>query len=91
MDIIFILGLALIMAILLHTQTTGRADACYRLILFLPNVTATVAVGLVFTMVFDFNSGLINGILRSVGIPRLAWLNSTGLSKVPVMVLASGA
>ena len=86
-DIIFILGLALIMAILLHTQRlAGRRY--YRLILFLPNVTATVAVGLVFTMVFDFHSGLANGILRSVGIPRLAWLNSTELSKVPVMILA---
>jgi ABC-type sugar transport system permease subunit len=85
-DIIFILGLALVMAVLLHApRLQGRP--IYRLILYLPNVTATVAVGLVFTMVFDFNSGLANGFLQSLGLPRLAWLNSTGLSKVPVMVL----
>ncbi len=83
-DVVFILALALLMAILLHTPGGRRI---YRLVLFLPNVTATVAVGLVFTMVFDFNSGLVNGLLQSLGIPRLAWLNSTGLSKVPVMVL----
>ena len=85
-DVVFILALALLMAILLHTpRLSGRRF--YRVVLFLPNVTATVAVGLVFTMVFDFNSGLANGILQSLGIPRLGWLNSTGLSKVPVMVL----
>ena len=55
--------------------------------LFLPNVTATVAVGLVFNMVFDFNSGLINGMLKDLGLTPQPWLNSTGLSKIPVMVL----
>ena len=87
-DIVFILGLALIMAVLLHTpRMAGRRY--YRLILFLPNVTATVAVGLVFTMVFDFNSGLVNSHPPVPGAARGShWLNSTGLSKVPVMVLA---
>jgi len=86
-DVAFIICLALLMAVLLHTpRLSGRRF--YRLVLFLPNVTATVAVGLVFIMLFDFNSGLVNALLGSLGLPRLGWLNSTGLSKVPVMVLA---
>lgn len=85
-DVVFILSLALFMAVLL--QSNGlRARRGYRLILFLPNVTATVAVGLVFNMVFDYNSGLVNSVLQTLGMHRLPWLNSTGLSKIPVMVL----
>ena len=85
-DVVFILSLALFMAVLL--QSNGlRGRRVYRLILFLPNVTATVAVGLVFNMVFDYNSGLVNSILQALGMHRLPWLNSTGLSKIPVMVL----
>ena len=85
-DIVFILTLALFMGILLQGNRLG-GRRFYRVVLFLPNVTATVAVGLVFTMLFDFNSGLVNGMLQSMGFHRLPWLNSTGLSKIPVMVL----
>ncbi|MGA2548294.1 MAG: sugar ABC transporter permease [Rectinemataceae bacterium] len=85
-DTIFILGLAILMAILLNTQRLS-GKRFYRMVLFLPNVTATVAIGLVFSMVFDYNSGLLNWILQTFGIQRLAWMNSTGLSKIPVMVL----
>jgi ABC-type sugar transport system permease subunit len=86
-NIVSILLLSLLMASLLNDRMLGGRHL-YRLVLFLPNVTATVAVGLVFKMVFDYNSGLINGILGSVRLPILPWLNSTGLSKIPVMVLS---
>jgi ABC-type sugar transport system permease subunit len=86
-DVLFILVLALLMASALNVRGLGGKRG-YRLILFLPNVTATVAVSLVFTMVFDFNSGLANGILYTLGLRPLGWLNSTQLSKVPVMVLS---
>jgi ABC-type sugar transport system permease subunit len=85
-DTVFILGFALLMAILLNTPRLAR-QRFYRLVLFLPNVTATVAIGLVFSMVFDYNSGLMNWILQSFGLQPLGWMNSIGLSKIPVMVL----
>lgn len=85
-DTAFILVFALAMALLLNTPRLAR-QRYYRLVLFLPNVTATVAIGLVFSMVFDYNSGLMNWILKSVGLQPLGWMNSIGLSKIPVMVL----
>ncbi len=85
-DVGFIVALALAMASLLHNPWL-KGRRYYRLVLFLPNVTATVAVGLVFNMVFDFNSGLINDVLQSLGLARQRWLNSVELSKIPVMVL----
>ncbi|MGO8692478.1 MAG: carbohydrate ABC transporter permease [Rectinemataceae bacterium] len=86
-DTVFILGFALFMAILLNTPRLA-GKRFYRIILFLPNVTATVAIGLVFSMVFDYNSGLANWLLHGLGIKPLGWLNSTQLSKIPVMVLS---
>ena len=85
-DIIFIISLALIFASLLHNKWLKGGKA-FRVILFLPYVTATVAVGLVFNMIFDFNSGLVNSVLKSINITPQPWLNSTELSKVPVMIL----
>jgi ABC-type sugar transport system permease subunit len=85
-DVALIMTLALLMASLLHSPWL-KARRVLRLVLFLPNVTATVAVGLVFNMVFDLNSGLVNEILASVGLTRQPWLNSVELSKVPVMTL----
>lgn len=85
-DIVFILALALIFASLLHNVWLKGAKV-FTVALFLPYVTATVAVGLVFNMIFDFNSGLINSILRSLNTLAVPWLNSTQFSKIPVMVL----
>lgn len=85
-DIVFILSLAMIFASLLHNAWL-KGGKVFTVALFLPYVTATVAVGLVFNMIFDFNSGLINSILRSMNTPPVPWLNSTQYSKIPVMVL----
>ena len=85
-DIVFIMLLALIFASLLHNAWL-KGGKFFTITLFLPYVTATVAVGLVFNMIFDFNSGLINSILKSLHLMPLPWLNSTELSKIPVMVL----
>jgi ABC-type sugar transport system permease subunit len=84
--VVFVLLLALTLASLLH-NTWLRGGKTFRVIMFLPYVTATVAVGLVFNMLFDFNSGLINTILMNAGLAPVPWLNSTQWSKVPVMVL----
>jgi ABC-type sugar transport system permease subunit len=86
-DVALVLVLALVLATLLQNVWL-RGRGAYRVAGFIPYVTATVAVGLVFVMVFDQNSGLLNSLLKQLGIPAQPWLNSTGLSKVPVMVLS---
>jgi len=85
-DVVFILSLGLLFSSLLHNAWL-KGGKTFRVVLFLPYVTATVAVGLVFNMVFDFNSGLVNSILASLNLKPLPWLNSIEYSKVPVMLL----
>ncbi|MCB9137014.1 MAG: sugar ABC transporter permease [Caldilineaceae bacterium] len=81
-----IIPLALILASLLN-HTWLRAKRLIRTTVFLPYVTATVAVGLIFNMLFDYNSGLINSLLELIGLAPVPWLTSVQTSKLPVIFL----
>jgi ABC-type sugar transport system permease subunit len=85
--VLLIVPLSLLIASLLN-HAWLRAKTAYRTVMFLPYVTATVAVGLVFVMLFDFNRGVINDVLRTIGLTPQPWLNSVELSKVPIIVLS---
>jgi ABC-type sugar transport system permease subunit len=84
---LLIIPLSLLLASLLnHVWLKGKS--AYRTLMFLPYVTATVAVGLIFTMIFDFNSGLVNNLLRDWGMRPQPWLTSVEMSKIPVIILS---
>ncbi|WP_245540045.1 carbohydrate ABC transporter permease [Sediminispirochaeta bajacaliforniensis] len=84
-SLVLILPLALIIASLLNSVKKGRG--LFKLLSFLPYITATVAVGLIFNIMFDYNSGFINQLIQAFGGKPVAWLTSTKLSKVPVIIL----
>lgn len=67
-----VFGLAL--AILLNRKLAGRT--IYRASIFLPYVTSPAAMALVWLWIFDPQYGLINAILRSLGIAGPKWLAS---------------
>jgi multiple sugar transport system permease protein len=51
------------------------ASNIFKVIYFLPQVTSTVAVALIFSYVFQPNFGLVNGALRALGVQNLPlWL-----------------
>jgi multiple sugar transport system permease protein len=59
--------LTLIFAIILnHPRLRGRS--LYRLLLFLPVVTTTAVVGIVFAVMLDPSGGFVNEVLRSIGV-----------------------
>jgi len=60
------------LALLLHQRL--RLRGLFRLVYFLPYVTSQVAVGLVWSWVFNPTYGVANGILEGVGIPAQRWL-----------------
>ncbi len=68
------LPLALALAMLLNQRLPGRA--LYRLLFFAPYVLSEVITGVLFTMVFSPNHGLVNGALGLVGLGDLGttWL-----------------
>jgi len=70
---------ALFLAILLCGNVKGKNF--YRTVLFLPTVLSFLVVGLIFRSVLHPSTGLLNGVLRGIGLPFLAgrWLSDPNL------------
>ncbi|GAA1909156.1 sugar ABC transporter permease [Streptomyces sodiiphilus] len=74
LSLVIQLPLSLGLALLLNQRIRGRA--VYRLLFFAPYVLSEVITGVLFTMILAPDSGLLNWLLRSVGLESLerAWL-----------------
>ena len=66
--------LALVFAFLLNLATL-RGKAFFRAVYFLPNVTSTVAVAMVFSTLFANTYGLANFLLNMLGMKGIRWLS----------------
>lgn len=62
----FGMALGLLMALALHTGL--RARGIFRTAIFLPQVTATVAIALVWLWIYNPGNGLLNALLSFLGI-----------------------
>lgn len=58
----------------------------FETIFFIPYVTSTVAIGIVFRYFFNTNYGIINYFLALFGIAPVNWLNSVSMS-VPTLII----
>ncbi len=70
------LGMALSLALALLLNDKLRGVGLFRTIFFTPVVTSTVAAGVIFVWLMDYDQGAINWLLQSVGIGRINWLQS---------------
>lgn len=84
--IVFIIPLALLISVLL-TYKRLRGGLFFKSVTFFPYVCAAVAIGLIFNMMFDYNSGIINETLGFFGLAPVEWLTSVSTSKIPVVIL----
>ena len=64
-----------------------KSSAIYRTIFFSPVVTATVAAGVVWQLLFDPFSGLFNIALRAIGIEGPNWLGDPKWSLIAVSIV----
>jgi len=81
-------ALALVLAALLNSAYL-RARALWRAAIFLPYVTAVVAVGFTFALLFDRDFGLLNLVLVAVGLPKVDWLLLPALARLSVSTLVT--
>jgi len=72
------LGLALWFASALTRETFSRR--ILRGALFLPSVTSTVSIAVVFSWVFATDFGMMNGLLGMVGIDKVRWMQNPDLA-----------
>ncbi|BDZ41970.1 hypothetical protein GCM10025865_12690 [Paraoerskovia sediminicola] len=66
------MGIALVIAVALNQGL--RFQKWYRTAFFLPQVTATVAIAMVWLWIFNPQQGLLNAFLGMFGIPGQVWL-----------------
>ncbi len=67
-----VVGLALALAVFSNQKKPGMG--AIRAIIFIPVVTSFVVVSIIWGMLLNKDVGLINGILRSFGFPRISFL-----------------
>lgn len=78
--------LAIIFASFLNTNIRGKT--LYRAIYFIPVVAPTVAVALLWQWIYEANFGVLNSILRMIGIQGPSWLGSTRYALLSIIIEA---
>lgn len=78
--------LALLLAVPLARQIKGAG--LFRTIIFVPVMTSLVVWAIVWKYIFATDSGLINQLLRLIGVEGPAWLYDTSLA-MPVIIVIS--
>lgn len=79
--------LGLVVAYLLFDISRGKR--LYQTVNFFPYITTPVAIGFIFSYLFDWQSGYANKLLTSIGIldEPFYWLNSETASKVIIVIM----
>jgi len=80
--------LSLILALVL-TATFVRLKDLFRTVYFTPIVTSSIAISLVFLVLYNQRSGLLNQALGVLGVAPINWLGSQQWSKVAVLGLVT--
>ena len=78
--------IAVVIAALLNTKM--RARAWYRTAVFMPHITATVAIALVWMWIYEPNLGLLNWALSWFGIQGPAWVADPAWAMTSVIVMS---
>jgi N-acetylglucosamine transport system permease protein len=89
------IGIALIFASLVTVggPSSGRIrglrhSSVYRVVSFFPYVVPAIVIGLIWSAIYDPNSGLLNGVLTRLGVDQarsFAWLGDIRTAKLAVM------
>ena len=71
----------------LFFQKNFKGSVIYKLMIFSPWVTPTVAISIVWSLLYEPDFGVINSILHSFGVPGLDWLQSSKTAMLAVIIV----
>ncbi len=74
------------LAVLLSRRILGAGF--FRTTFFLPAITSTIALSIVWLWLYETNNGLFNLILRSAGLKPVPWLTSSKYALLSVMIMS---
>ena len=84
-EVPFSIAIALVIAVLLNAKMRGRS--AYRAIYFLPMVVAPAAVSMVWKWLFNSEFGLLNHLLKSIGLKPVYWLSNPDIAIYSIAVV----
>ncbi|MDE2855876.1 MAG: sugar ABC transporter permease [Chloroflexota bacterium] len=85
-SLLIVLPLALVLAVLLNAKSL-RFSNVWRAMYFTPVVTSTVAITLVFQILYSRDTGLLNAPLIYLGLEPIYWLGDRSWVKVAIIIL----
>lgn len=77
--IIFQVGIALVLAVMV--DNISKFKSFYRAVFFFPVVISGTAISLLFILFYNFNFGLLNNLLTSMGLEKVLWLSESNALK----------
>ncbi|HZG85807.1 sugar ABC transporter permease [Paenibacillus sp.] len=79
-------GFAIVFSLLLHSRST-KFKGLHRTMSYFPSTLSAIVVAMLWSLLYNYNHGLINAILRSIGLDRwaLPWLDMPG----PILLTAT--
>lgn len=84
--VIFQVGIALLLAVLVSNIKKGASF--FRIVYFFPIVISATAIGLMFTLFYEYNYGMLNQLLVQFGFDKVLWLskeNAFVMLSIPVI------
>jgi multiple sugar transport system permease protein len=82
------LGLVVSLLLALVLNMNARGVGIYRTLFYLPALAPPIVATVVFLMLLDPDAGLVNTLLRNVGLPGPGWFSDPAWSK-PALILLS--
>lgn len=86
MTIPFAMGLGLALAMLLNRKIPGKS--AFRTIFYLPNVLSMVAVSMAWLYLYDTNTGILNRILKGIGLSPISWISDPSMAMFSVAIMS---
>ena len=80
--------LSVFIAMVLNNPARRHKDI-FRIVYLLPYVTSVLSIAIVFYVLFDDNSGLINLLTGMLSIPPVHWLSSPAMSKISIDIMVT--
>jgi len=78
---------ALLLALLLNSKVKMRG--LFRAIYFLPVVVSGVAVTILWQQLYSYDYGVLNGLLKAIGLPSVPWLVDASWAMPSVAIMAT--
>ena len=81
-------GVILSLLLALAMNANVRGISFFRAAFFIPVISASVAVAMMWRWIFNTDYGLLNLWFTSVGLPRIPWLSSTAWAMPALIIMA---